>query len=98
MGTGNSIQMMSSSIGKSPDINISTSLIVCFISRVEEIAKKKGASMAQIALAWIMQKDGVTAPIVGTTSLENLNDLLGKLPFLPYFPPTTPVLILEILT
>lgn len=54
--------------------------------------------MAQIALAWIMQKDGVTAPIVGTTSLENLNDLLGKLPFLPYFPPTTPVLILETLT
>jgi len=33
--------------------------------------------MAQIALAWCMAKDGVTAPIVGTTSLENLHDLLG---------------------
>ena len=49
------------------------------IARVEELAKKKGASMAQIALAWIMAKPGVTAPIVGTTSLENLEDLLGAL-------------------
>ncbi|KAH9890408.1 Aldo/keto reductase [Cubamyces lactineus] len=49
------------------------------INRVEEIAKKKGASMAQIALAWIMSKPGVTAPIIGTTSLKNLEDILGAL-------------------
>jgi len=47
------------------------------INRLEEVAKKKDASMAQTALAWCMQKDGVTAPIVGTTSLDNLEDLLG---------------------
>jgi len=47
------------------------------VNRLEEIAKKKGASMAQIALAWVMQKEGVSAPIVGTTSLDNLKDLLG---------------------
>ncbi|KZP19038.1 Aldo keto reductase [Athelia psychrophila] len=47
------------------------------VNRVEALAKKKNASMAQVALAWVMQKDGVTAPIVGTTSLENLQDLLG---------------------
>ena len=35
--------------------------------------------MAQISLAWCMAKDGVSAPIIGTTSLENLEDLLGKL-------------------
>ena len=28
------------------------------VSRVEEIAKKKGVTMAQIATAWIMAKDG----------------------------------------
>ena len=49
---------------------------------VEEIAKKKGVSMAQIALAWCMAKPGVSAPIVGTTSLDKLKDLLGKLPCL----------------
>jgi len=47
------------------------------VNRLEEVAKKKGASMAQTALAWSMQKDGVTAPIVGTTSLDNLKDLIG---------------------
>ena len=33
--------------------------------------------MAQISMAWIMAKPGVTAPIVGTTSLSNLEDILG---------------------
>ncbi|KAJ3885591.1 aryl-alcohol dehydrogenase [Lentinula edodes] len=46
-------------------------------SSVEEIAKKKGAKMAQIAIAWVMARDGVTAPIIGTTSLENLDELLA---------------------
>jgi len=47
------------------------------VTRVEEVAKKKGVSMAQIAVAWILSKDGVAAPIVGTTSLKNLEDIIG---------------------
>ncbi|KAK7692844.1 hypothetical protein QCA50_004479 [Cerrena zonata] len=46
------------------------------VKRVEELAKRKSVSMAQIATAWSMGKDGVTAPIVGTTSLKNLEDLI----------------------
>ena len=34
--------------------------------------------MAQIAIAWVLSKDGVTAPIVGTTNLNNLKDIIGK--------------------
>ncbi|PBK75304.1 Aldo/keto reductase [Armillaria solidipes] len=49
------------------------------MNRVEELATKKEISMAQIALAWIMNRDGVSAPIVGTTSLKNLYDLLGAI-------------------
>ena len=48
-------------------------------ARIEELAKKKGVSMAQIAMAWVMAKPGVTAPVIGTTSLEKLEDILGKL-------------------
>ncbi|TBU29680.1 Aldo/keto reductase [Dichomitus squalens] len=48
-------------------------------SRIEEIAKKKGVSMAQISIAWCLAKEPVTAPIIGTTSLENLEDILGSL-------------------
>ena len=48
-----------------------------YVCRVEEIAKKKGVTMAQIALAWSLAFPGVTAPIVGTTSLTNLKELIG---------------------
>lgn len=47
------------------------------VNRVEEISKKKGVSMAHVALAWAMAKPGVTAPIVGSTSLENLRELIA---------------------
>ncbi|KAH9923751.1 Aldo/keto reductase [Epithele typhae] len=46
---------------------------------VEELAKAKGVSMARISLAWMLSKPHVTAPIVGTTSLANLEDILGAL-------------------
>jgi len=46
------------------------------VKRVEEIANKRGASMAQISLAWILTKDVVSAPVVGATSLEKLKDLI----------------------
>ncbi|KAH9854158.1 Aldo/keto reductase [Lenzites betulinus] len=49
------------------------------VTRVEEIAQKKGVSMAQVSLAWIMAKPGVSAPIIGTTNLSNLEDILGSL-------------------
>ncbi|KAF5361317.1 hypothetical protein D9758_010284 [Tetrapyrgos nigripes] len=45
---------------------------------VEELAKKRGISMAQVSLAWVMNRPGVTAPIIGTTSLDNLKQLLGE--------------------
>jgi diketogulonate reductase-like aldo/keto reductase len=34
--------------------------------------------MAQVSLAWILSKDVVSAPIVGTTSLDKLADLVGE--------------------
>ena len=45
--------------------------------RVEEVANKKGVSMAKVSIAWMLSKPGVTAPIVGTTSLKNLEDIIG---------------------
>ena len=44
---------------------------------IASVAKAKGKTMAQIALAWVMQKQPVTAPIVGVTKLEQLTDALG---------------------
>ena len=33
--------------------------------------------MAQVAIAWTLAKDAVTAPIVGTTKLQNLVDIIS---------------------
>ncbi|QRW09233.1 aldo/keto reductase family protein [Ceratobasidium sp. AG-Ba] len=49
------------------------------INRVEAISKMKGVSMAQVAIAWILTKDVVSAPIVGIMSLKNLEDIAGAI-------------------
>lgn len=41
---------------------------------VEEIAKNRGISMSQVALAWLMQKDLVVVPIVGVTKVSQLEE------------------------
>ena len=52
---------------------------------VEELAKKKGVKMAQIAVAWSLKK--ITAPIVGTTKLENLKEAIGERHITHHYPP-----------
>jgi aryl-alcohol dehydrogenase-like predicted oxidoreductase len=47
--------------------------------RVEQLAEDEGVTMAQIALAWLLHKNCVTAPIVGTTSVEHLEDAVEAL-------------------
>ena len=42
-----------------------------------EVAAERGVSTAQVALAWLLHKPGVTAPIVGATKLEHLEDALA---------------------
>ena len=47
--------------------------------RVEELAAERGVTMAQIALAWLLHQDAVDAPIIGTTSVEHLEDAVEAL-------------------
>jgi len=47
------------------------------VERVAEIATDRGVSAAQVALAWLLQKPGVTAPIVGATKVPHLADALA---------------------
>ncbi len=42
--------------------------------RVQELADERDRTMAQIALAWLLHQDVVDAPIVGTTSVEHLEE------------------------
>jgi 1-deoxyxylulose-5-phosphate synthase len=47
------------------------------IARLGEVAAARGLPPAQAALAWLLHKPGVTAPIVGATKLEHLEDALA---------------------
>ncbi|MFB6094509.1 MAG: aldo/keto reductase [Halanaeroarchaeum sp.] len=47
--------------------------------RVEELAAERDVTMAQIALAWLFEKDWVDAPIVGTTSVTHLEEAVAAL-------------------
>jgi aryl-alcohol dehydrogenase-like predicted oxidoreductase len=47
------------------------------VERVAEVAAARGVPPAQVALAWLLQKDGVTAPIVGATKPGHLADALA---------------------
>jgi aryl-alcohol dehydrogenase-like predicted oxidoreductase len=47
------------------------------VEAVRTIAGHRGVPMAQIALAWLLSKPAVAAPIVGATKLEQLDDALG---------------------
>lgn len=47
------------------------------VKRVAEIAGKYSASRAHIALAWLLQKAPVTAPIIGATKTRHLEEALG---------------------
>jgi aryl-alcohol dehydrogenase-like predicted oxidoreductase len=47
------------------------------IARVAEVSRQRGVSRAQIALAWLLQKPGVTAPIVGASKPQHLDDAIA---------------------
>ncbi|WP_110689471.1 aldo/keto reductase [Salinicola endophyticus] len=49
------------------------------IEALGQVAKARGVSPAQIALAWLLHKPGITAPIVGASKAHHLDQALGAL-------------------
>jgi aryl-alcohol dehydrogenase-like predicted oxidoreductase len=49
------------------------------IDRLGQVAEQRGVSRAQVALAWMLGKPAVTAPIVGATKLHHLEDAVAAL-------------------
>jgi aryl-alcohol dehydrogenase-like predicted oxidoreductase len=46
------------------------------VDAVERIARERGVCMSEVALAWLLARPGITAPIVGATKLEHLEAAL----------------------
>jgi 1-deoxyxylulose-5-phosphate synthase len=49
------------------------------VDRITEVAKNRGVNNAQIALAWVLQQPGVTAPIIGASKMNQLDDAVAAL-------------------
>jgi aryl-alcohol dehydrogenase (NADP+) len=49
------------------------------VNQVAAIAKARGVSQAQVALAWVAQKPGITAPIIGASKPHHLTDATAAL-------------------
>ncbi len=49
------------------------------IERAAEVAEKRGVPRSHVALAWLLQKQAVTAPIIGATKISHLEDGVGAL-------------------
>jgi 1-deoxyxylulose-5-phosphate synthase len=49
------------------------------LERVDRMAKQRGVAQAEIALAWLLRQEGVTAPIIGATKMQHLDDAVNAL-------------------
>jgi aryl-alcohol dehydrogenase-like predicted oxidoreductase len=49
------------------------------VKALAEVAEARNVPRAQVALAWLMQHPGVTAPIVGATNLSHLDDAVAAM-------------------
>jgi 1-deoxyxylulose-5-phosphate synthase len=49
------------------------------VAAVQRVAEARGASMAQVALAWVLTNPGVSAPIVGATKAHHLPEAVAAL-------------------
>jgi aryl-alcohol dehydrogenase-like predicted oxidoreductase len=49
------------------------------VERVAELANERGVPRAQVALAWVLQKPGISAPIIGASKPQHLDDAVAAL-------------------
>ncbi len=49
------------------------------IDLLEQLGSSRGATVTQMALAWMLQRPAITAPIIGANSVEQFQDILGTL-------------------
>src|SRR5262249_34305734 len=49
------------------------------VDRITQIASKRGVNNAQVALAWVLMQPGVSAPIIGASKMQQLDDAVSAL-------------------
>jgi aryl-alcohol dehydrogenase (NADP+) len=49
------------------------------VARAQDLAQRRGVSSSQVALAWLLQQPGVTAPIIGASKMSHLEEAVNAL-------------------
>ena len=49
------------------------------VEPLQALADEKGVPLSQLALAWVVQQPGITSPIIGPRTLEQLEDAIKAL-------------------
>lgn len=49
------------------------------VDAVSRVAQRRGVNNAQVALAWVLSKPGITSPIIGATKMQHLEDAVASL-------------------
>jgi aryl-alcohol dehydrogenase-like predicted oxidoreductase len=49
------------------------------VDRITEVARQRGVGNAQVAMAWILHQPGITAPILGATKAEYIDDAIAAM-------------------
>ncbi len=75
-GTGDTLRARTDEIARSMYFRPSDFAVA---DAVAAVARERGVTPAQIACAWVLQAPGVTAPIVGTTRLTHVKELIGSI-------------------
>ena len=65
--------------GHSAGFRLSGGLVAHKVRRLNEIARRRGQSLAQMAIAWVLRKPRVTSALVGVSRVEQLADNLAAL-------------------
>jgi len=53
--------------------------VVGRVRRLDEVARTRGQSMAQLAIAWVLRQPGVTSALIGASRCEQIDDAVGAL-------------------
>lgn len=56
-----------------------TNDLFAVVDGLQPLAQAKGSTLSQLALAWCMQQPGITSPIIGPRTMEQIEDNLGAL-------------------
>ncbi len=58
---------------------ISRTALLSLVSVIVEVAKEKGTTPAKVSLAWLFQRPHITAPIIGFSRIEHVEDAVEAL-------------------